>query len=427
MKTNLHHNEHYSFATLKEERLAIVVCYVSTDIHSERSAKRRAAELVYTEALLAGAGSYDRAAFLDALNSLGASITATISDGMFTLQLRGRATVTPKLLALTELMMSEPLFSTKEMARIKQNLINTIKEQKENSAAIAHEHLRNCLYGQEDRRYMYKEDDLIAAVTRITAKELRTLHAVVLKSYATCSAAGNSSTLSAIEKSVRTLTKKANAAEVTGFHQQKPPCPKLILQSVPSRQNIDFSLGLPIPITLLHPDYVPLSFAVRVLGGAGFASRLMNTVREKQGLTYDISSRLETFQSDEQGYFRIGTYFAPDKAVEGLTSTFSELVRLYKNGINDVEMNRHKIIYQTKQALLSDSTARQLNDLHMYHLQKFSLKDISEFKARVAKISLAEVNEAIRQYLNPSLLTVSGAGPVGSVKKSLEEFIKTVS
>ena len=427
MKTHLQKNEHFSFATLAESRLQIMVCYFSADIHHERSAKRRAAELVYSEALVAGAGSYDRAAFLDALNTLGASITATISDGVFTLQLRGRAAVAQKLLGLVETMMTEPLFSTKELARIKQNLINTIKEQKENSAAIAHEHLRNHLYGEEDRRYVYPENELIAAVATITAKDVRALHTVVKRSHATCSAAGNSNTLSLIEKTLNKLTKQANPSEATGFHQQKLPNQTLLLHSIPSRQNIDFSLGLPVPITLMHPDYVPLSFAVRVLGGAGFASRLMNTVREQQGLTYDISSRLETFQADEQGYFRIGTYFAPDKAVEGLTSTFNELTRLYKNGIETDEMHRHKVIYQTKLALLFDGTARQLNDLHSYHMQKFTLKEISEFKERAATTSLNEVNDAIKRYLDPSWLTVSGAGPISSVKKSLEGFMKTVS
>ena len=93
MKTHLQKNEHYSFATLTESRLQIMVCYFSADIHQERSARRRAAELVYTEALLAGAGPHSRAVFLDALNTLGASITATISDGVFTLHLRGRAAV----------------------------------------------------------------------------------------------------------------------------------------------------------------------------------------------------------------------------------------------------------------------------------------------------------------------------------------------
>lgn len=427
MKTHLQKNEHYSFATLTESRLQIMVCYFSADIHQERSVRRRAAELVYTEALLAGAGPHSRAVFLDALNTLGASITATISDGVFTLHLRGRAAVAQKLLGLVETMMSEPLFSTNELARIKQNLINTIKEQKENSAAIAHEHLRNSLYGAEDRRYIYREDELIAAVTAISAKDLRALHTVVRRSYATCSAAGNSNTLSLIEKTLSKLTKQAKATEVTGFHQQKPPRSQLILHAVASRQNIDFSLGLPVPITLLHPDYIPLSFAVRVLGGAGFASRLMNTVREEQGLTYDIHSRLETFQSDEQGYFRIGTYFAPDKAVEGLTSTFKELTRLCEQGIGADEMNRHKVIYQTKLALLSDGTSRQLNDLHSYHMQKFTLKEIAEFKERAATITLKEVNDVIRRYLDPTWLTVSGAGPISSVKKSLEEFIKTVS
>jgi predicted Zn-dependent peptidase len=53
-----------------------------------------------------------------------------------------------------------------------------------------------------------------------------------------------------------------------------------------------------------HPDYIPVHFANTLLGGF-FGSRLMQNIREKEGLTYNIYSDLEPMKYD--AYFMIGT------------------------------------------------------------------------------------------------------------------------
>jgi len=53
-----------------------------------------------------------------------------------------------------------------------------------------------------------------------------------------------------------------------------------------------------------HPDYVPIHFTNTLLGGF-FGSRLMQNIREKEGLTYNIFSDLEPMRHD--AYFLIAT------------------------------------------------------------------------------------------------------------------------
>src|SRR5690606_23829913 len=53
-----------------------------------------------------------------------------------------------------------------------------------------------------------------------------------------------------------------------------------------------------------HPDYIPVHFVNTLLGGF-FGSRLMQNIREKEGLTYNIYSDLEPMFHD--AYFIIGT------------------------------------------------------------------------------------------------------------------------
>lgn len=428
MKYSITNTEGFSLATMTQPRSKTVVTYISIDVHHEQTARVRATELLYTDALISGAGKYNREQFLDALNILGATISAGISDGILTFFIRSRADVFKKVVLLLETMLLEPHFDATELKRIKQTVTNLIKESKEDSRAIAHEQLRNSFYGQQDRRYTFDEDTLIEAISKVTKKDLQSFHKRVCSLTFTCSMAGRTEEVSTMQKGVRGVkTKYPTLSGDTGIHQQKPPAPGLILKNIPSRQNIDFSIGAPIPITLHHPDYLPLMFGVAILGGPSFSSRLMSTVREKEGLTYDIRANTETFYSEEQGYWRVSCFFAPEKTIEGLTATFREVKKIFQKGITQGELERYQKVYLTKQALLKDSTARQLNDLHAYHMQKFSLEEIVEHKNRVHTLTFEEVNAAIKMYLNPNLLTVSGAGPTVTVKKSLQAFMETVA
>ena len=428
MKYHLSKTAGYSLATIEQTASKTVLAYITSDLHIERTALHRATELLYTEALLAGAGKYNRAQFLDALNLLGASISVSISDGVFTLMIRSSAEAYKKVLSQVEVILKEPTFSKTELARIKLNTVNEIKESKENSKAIAREELRNSFYGIHDRRYAHDENTLIKHIATITPRHLQKLHTQLLTSVWTCTQASKKAEIDLLVKTIKKSNKAKGDKEPLRIHQQKPPNPGLTLRNIPSRQNIDFSIGAPLPITMHHPDYAALLFGITVLGKqGGFTGRLMSTVREAEGLTYGIYAGSETFYREEQGYWRIMTFFSPDKSLQGLTSTFREVKKIFAEGITKEELTRFKTILKTGQALKNDSTAGLLNELHAYHVQNFTLDEIAVYKERILTVTLKEVNEALKTYLNPNTLTISGAGPVEKVRKTLQTFTKNLS
>jgi zinc protease len=428
MKRSIFEAAGSSFATISAPGAETVVAYLSVDIHTSQTARSRAVELLYTDALISGAGPYSRTSFLDAVNTLGATITVSVSDGVLTIFVRCRLAVAQKVFALVAVMLQQPTFEKKEIVRIKETTINLIKDGAENTRAIALEQLRNSFYGQEDRRYTYPDAQLIEAVKTTTARDLTALHQRVLSSFFTCSVASSDTGLKTCINAITNIKQTASKhSDPLGIHQQLPPQPRLVLKHVPSKQNIDFSIGAPVPITLHHPDYIPLLFGLLVLGGPLFSSRLMSTVREKEGLTYGIYAQADTFLNEEQGFLKVTTFFSPDKAISGLTSTFREIALLHKKGITEKELAQFKKIYKTRQELLNDSLSRQLNDLHAYHMQKFSLEEIAQHKAKIDTLTVSDVNTALRRYLNPTTMTISAAGPTQSIKKELESFANSVS
>jgi len=403
------------------------VAHITVDTHQQNSALDQAIHHVYPETLLSGAGKLSRDEFLNAVNLLGASVSTGISEGRLTITLRSTSEVFPKLLQLVKTVLTAPTFASAELKRIKTTVRNELHIKQEQSSVIAREQLRNSFYEPSDRRYTAPDEDIVTALSEVDAKSLRTYHQKVLSSLWTCSIAAEGSSIAQFTKLIK-VVKQATAPMIeTGSHSQHVPKQQFLSKQIPSKSNIDFSLGVPLPITIHHPDYVPVTFALGVLGIPGFAGRLMSTVRDAEGLTYSIYGYTESFSGIEQGYIRILTFFTPEKTLQGLTSTFREIKKFFRGGISQAEFETFQTIFKTKQTLLQDSLLKQLADLHSFNLNGFTIEEMRQFKARLSTITRTQVNTVIKKYFDPKLFTVSAAGPVSTVQKDIQSFLKNVT
>lgn len=401
----------------------VFVAWTSTDIHEKNSSTSLATALAYREALLSGTKHQSREQFLDAVNSLGATINVDVSDGSVGILLKATTNNAKKLIALYQEMLAQPAFTAKEVDRIKKQQTNNLTEYKEEAKGRSLDELTNQLYGAGDRRYEFTPEQLIKATKSITRKDLQDFHKQVMKTYFVTSLYAPKDLVAVFSKTVSELKHKQPARNAVGIHQPQAPKRKITLLDIPSKQNIEFNLGAPLPLTLHHPDYLPFVFGLSVLGQwGGFAGRLMSTVREKEGLTYGIYASVKSVMGTETGYWRIMTFFSPQQSVQGLRSTMRELTAIHEKGITADEFKRFQTILKTKQVLLNDSAARSIDDLHSFQTAGFSIEEMLEFKERIFSVTRAKVNQALKKYLNPNEIVISGAGPVKSVKAEITKL-----
>lgn len=427
MSLSIERYDTYSIATL-DRPLETVEVLLTVDLHHTNDPTRQAAQLMYADGLLSGAGDLSREEFLDKVNTIGASIDISVSAGKVTCTLKSTATQFPKLMKLVELMLQAPAFKPSELKRIKATTINELHASKEDSKAIALGELQNIFYGQADRRYSYDADELIETAKGTSVRELKELHRTLFARPWHVSIASAAPGVKTLQQSLKRLKARTALTPTDSIHQPLPPAPALALKHIPSRQNVDLSIGIPLPITFVHPDFLPLHFGIAVLAKwGGFAGRLMSTVREKEGLTYSIYGRLEGFGGGEQGYFRIFTFFTPEKTRQGLDSTFREIIDWYENGITEAEFTTFRTILSTQQTMLQDSARRLLDDLHAYHCQGLTIEEMQEHKARLQTITRAEVNDVIKAYMDPAYFSVSGAGPVNAIQAELRQWHQDVA
>lgn len=427
MSSSITASDTLSLATITDNQTLLTIAHLSIDTHTTNTPHVAALEAMVPELLLSGCGAMSRAEFLHALNSLGARLTITIERGIFHLTITATAAVFPKVVKLLKILLTEPRFEAPEIARVKTLIQNQLIHHDEDSQARAHEALINHFYSPSDRRYTYSRTERMNAVSAIKKRDLERYMGELRSRYCYAAIASTTPAITLFTKTVSQIF--TQGISPTRVHETAPSTTnRLVITPVPSRQNIDFSIGAPVSITASHPEYPALLLALAILGKwGGFTGRLMSTVREKEGLTYGIYAQAEGFFQQETGMWRIMSFFSPQNAVTGLTSTFREVAKLYKHGTTTAELDSFKMILGTGEQLIQDSLSSRLRELHGYQRRGFTLDEIATEKTRLRSVTLDEVHRAIAAHLNPAHLVISAAGPTAPVEKELRTFAKGVS
>lgn len=413
MNYNLETNNTFRLGSIQNGATNVFYAKLTADFHSSNNPKLQATALVYKEALLSGAGTLTREEFLDAVRSIGASLNIEVAQNSITFILRARAEQAQKLLALFSLIITAPTFTAKEIKRIRNKIHNELSELKEEAKYLAHVHLMRELFDQKDRRHYAAPATLQTHVAQVTKKDLTDLHQVVRGVHWQATVGTDTKAVTLFSQTLQQLKNTAKAITPIPAHAPNPKPKPTVQENIPSKQNLEYSIGAALPLTIHHPDYIPFVFGLAVLGKwGGFTGRLMSTVREKEGLTYGIYARTESMTGTETGYWRIMTFFNPKDAARGLASTFREIKKIAKSGITTDEYRRFKTILGTQQKMLTDSYVRSLDDLHAYVVLGLTLEEMETIKAKLFVVTEAEVNQALKKYLKPEQVVISSAGPV---------------
>lgn len=408
------------------ERIATLL--LSVRAHTPQDPFQQAIRLMYAEVIQSGAGKLNKDAWQDALGDLGSFIRVSIDDGDIDLAVRSVDTSLKKTLALVAMLFSEPRFDIDEVECTRRNLINRLELAKEDARAASDQMFSEAIFSRKDRRSAYSIPSLIKEVAKVTVQDLRTLHTSLWSYPWIYTSGGGSESVATIDASVSAIWKKGVKLVVEAPVYVPPPLrplpeKRVLLRDIPNKQNIEFSMGAPLPLTRTDDTYPAFVFGMNVLGiPGGFTGRLMSTVREKEGLTYGIYGRVEEVTVMEQGVWRISTFFSPKDALKGLASTIREVHAMHTKGITEDELRRFKVILGTRYALINDSLLKQVAESHGLKKVGVTSAAYEEYKHRMQSMTVREVNNAMDLFLDPRNIVISGAGPIAGVRKELEAF-----
>ncbi len=162
-----------------------------------------------------------------------------------------------------------------------------------------------------------------------------------------------------------------------------------------------------------HPDWVPLYVGNQILGGGGFASILMEEVRQQRGFVYGISSGISPMAF--AGPFQISLQTATENADEALQLTVKLLGDFISSGPSDEQVQAAVDSITGSMPLgvaENDDIVAQLASMAFYDMP---LDYLQWFDQEARKVTAESIRKAFSKNLNPDALTIISIGRAAPV------------
>lgn len=170
-----------------------------------------------------------------------------------------------------------------------------------------------------------------------------------------------------------------------------------------------------------QPDKNRYAFAIldNILGGC-ISSRLFQKVREERGLAYSIFSYNSSYRST--GIFCVYAGIAKKNFKIVLDLTLKEFADIKKKGITREELNRGKEFIKGSLVLGLESTSSRMSYISKSELYYGRIVTIDELFAEINKVTVDDVIEAAKYYLNNKYLNLAVIGDFKDGEQPVKEI-----
>ncbi|MGI9134829.1 MAG: M16 family metallopeptidase, partial [Rhodoferax sp.] len=328
----------------------------------------------------------------------------------------------PDTLRLLREILRDPAFNATEFEQYRTEWITGIEEQRRQPDAVAqNEHARyDNPYKKGDLRYAASFAEQVAAAKAIQLADLKRFYqAFYGANFGQVALVGDFDPKETQEALVALLgdwKSKARFARV-GDPWRETKAASLSFET-PDKANAFYIAGMALALKDDAPDAQALALANRVFGGGGLKSRLVDRLRQKDGISYGAGSFLQLNPYEAHSVVGLYAIYAPQNLDKLKLGIADELARLLKEGVTEQELAdarsgilQGQLISRSQDGTLAGTLASQL-------YQGRSMQFVADGEAKLRSATLADVNAAVLKYFTPTRLVQVYAGDFAAASKA---------
>jgi zinc protease len=157
-----------------------------------------------------------------------------------------------------------------------------------------------------------------------------------------------------------------------------------------------------------NPDYYALSVMNYVLGGGGFSSRLMETVRDRMGLAYGIYS---SYQAEKfGGMFYVSVQTKNESAGVVVEEVLRQARAMIEAGVTDTELSDAKAYLTGSFPRRLDTMGKIAGFLTQVEFHGLGLDYPENYVAYINAVTPEEIRRVARTYLHPDRCVIVVVG-----------------
>jgi zinc protease len=148
-----------------------------------------------------------------------------------------------------------------------------------------------------------------------------------------------------------------------------------------------------------NPDYYAIQVMNYILGGGGFSSRAMESIRNQRGLAYSVYSYFSAEKN--HGTFQFVMQTKNETALEAIRIARQEIRRMREEPVSEIELNEAKDYLTGSFPLRLDTTRRVANFLAQVEYFELGLDYPERYGELIRRVTPADVQRVAQEYLEP--------------------------
>ncbi len=294
--------------------------------------------------------------------------------------------------------LQHPAFPERELERVRNQLLGEIVAEKDDPGQVAAKAFNQLVFDRHP--YSWPANGTEETLPRISRSDVRGFYA---REYLP-----NQTILSIVGD----LTAEEARALVTrhfgGWRKGPTPArtaatPKVIEKPIERRIEKDLTqttimLGH-LGISRTNPDFYAVTVMNYILGAGGFSSRLMDSIRDNQGLAYGVGSHFDA--NVMPGAFAVSLQTRNESAHQAISGVLAELKGMRDAPVTDQELAEAKAYLIGSFPLRLDTTAKLAGVLCLVELYGLGLDYFTQYLRLIQQVSKEDVLRVAQQYLHP--------------------------
>ncbi len=306
--------------------------------------------------------------------------------------------------------LESPAFYEDEFGLLKGRVLANIQRQKQETSLMAGAALSRILYQPSHPRYLRSLEEVEDALSEITVAEVQNYYeAKCRRTDLMVCMVGDVKGYNPGDLLAQLVLKGPDAPEAEDKYELAASESGSSHIEIADRSNIDVRMGHVVDLRSNDPDFLALKLGVFVLGG-NFSSRLMSSIRDRDGLTYGIRSTLSGITSLHGGAWTTSVTLSQENVEKGIDATRKEISDFVKSGITRGELEEKKRTltgsYQVQLSTTGGIASRLLSNLE----RGYEYDQIDGYPEIINLLKLNKVNEMVTNLLHPDRLFVASAG-----------------
>jgi len=178
----------------------------------------------------------------------------------------------------------------------------------------------------------------------------------------------------------------------------------------PDKQNAMFVAGLRLNLSNTDADYPALTLANYMLGGGFLNSRLATRIRQKEGLSYGISSNLTAASKVSNGAFLVNAIAAPQNVAKVEAAVKEELEKAVKDGFTAEEVAAAKSGWLQSRKVARSGDTPLAATLAAHDFDEVTMTFDANLESKVEALTPQQIQDALRRNLDVAAMSIIKAG-----------------